>query len=353
MALIERDASVDTVDVDPLTDPRWAALAATEGASVFTSPPWLRALAATYPNLRLRARLRVGADGAAVAGAAYAVVDDALGARRVALPFSDFADPLGSDAHVTALVDSLVAEGQPVRFRTLHRHDAVGAADVAEGGEAAWHAIGVTEDEDELWSSLRGSARRNIKAARREDLEVEIATGEEGVHRFYDLHTLVRTAKYRLLPQPRDFFAELWREFAPDDAIRVLLARHEGRDIGGILLLDWGDTSFYKFNASLADQLHRRPNDLLLWTAMTEAAARGLRWVDLGVSDLDQEGLVRYKAKFASVDGRVRTYAADAPLAERDELRGLVTDLSRLLSDPDLPPSLAADAGRLLYRYFC
>lgn len=353
MVLADRLPVAQFIDVDALSDHRWSALATSEQASVFTSPPWLRSLAATYPDLEVRARLALDEAGAVVAGVAYARVDDALGTRRVSLPFSDFADPIGAEGDVAALVRGLAEEDEPIRFRTLRASGPMSDVAGEATGEAAWHSIATAGGDDELWSRLRGSARRNIKTAQREGVRVDFRTDESAVHRFYDLHARVRTAKYRLLPQPRAFFAELWQQFAPEGRIRVALAVHGDQDIGGILLLDWGETTYYKFNASSADQLRLRPNDLLLWSVVRDAATRGLEAVDLGISDLDQEGLVRYKSKFATHEGRVRSYVANPGGDERPELRRLFTDLSRLLADPQLPPEVAAEGGRLLYRYFC
>jgi hypothetical protein len=88
--------TANIVSVDPRTDPRWLSLACRDAASLFTSPPWLSAVCATYDFVP-QARIELSPDGTAAAGAAWVEVNDLRGERRLALPFSDRADPIVSN----------------------------------------------------------------------------------------------------------------------------------------------------------------------------------------------------------------------------------------------------------------
>ncbi len=342
------------VHVDPRHDPRWAALVSGPDGSVFTSPPWLRAISATYEEFVPEAVIACDVDGTPLSGAASVPVDDALGRRRLGLPFSDYADlVIGDESHRSLLVSSLLADGGRVRLRTL-RSDLAGVDDrLVATGEAGWHTIAVDDDEDALWERLGGSSRRNVRKARDHAVEIRVHDDLDAVRRFYDLHVGVRIGKYGLLPQPRDFFDAIHAEFGALDAIRVVMAHHDGEDVAGILVLVWGDVAYYKFNASSPAALALRPNDLLMWHTMVLARELGCRSLDLGISELSQEGLVRYKRKFATTEGRVTTYAtASTPSTTADQLRNTFGELTALLADPELPAHVAPEAGRLLYRYF-
>src|SRR5204862_531939 len=100
--------------------------------------------------------------------------------------------------------------------------------------------------------------------------------------------------------QPYRFFEAIWQAFVEAERGALLLAEHDDQPIGGILLLEWKSTLYYKFNASAHANLTHRPNDLLMWQAIQHGKARGLTRMDFGLSDWDQEGLIRYKRKFAS-----------------------------------------------------
>jgi lipid II:glycine glycyltransferase (peptidoglycan interpeptide bridge formation enzyme) len=64
------------------------------------------------------------------------------------------------------------------------------------------------------------------------------------------------------------------------------------------MLLMLGDTTFYAFNGRLKEALHLRPNDLLQWCVMRDAAAAGYQWYDFGEVEEGNEGLAGFKAKW-------------------------------------------------------
>ncbi|MEM9714621.1 MAG: GNAT family N-acetyltransferase, partial [Actinomycetota bacterium] len=290
MTLTNDDGTL--VVVDPRHDPRWAGLVSGPQGSVFTSPPWLRAISATYEEFAPEAIVVCDDHGAPRSGVASVPVHDALGARRLGLPFSDYADlVIGDESHRAPLLDALLADGARVRLRTLHADlDGVDPR-LQATHEAGWHTIAVDDDEDVLWDRLGGSSRRNIRKARDSGIELAVHDDLDAVRRFYELHVGVRIGKYGLLPQPRDFFDAIHAEFAELDAVRVVMARHDGADVAGILVLVWGDVAYYKFNASSPAALALRPNDLLMWHTMLLANELGCRSLDLGISELSQAGL--------------------------------------------------------------
>src|SRR5690606_30698311 len=116
-----------------------------------------------------------------------------------------------------------------------------------------------------------------------------VAESEDDLRAFFEMHLRVRKHKYGLLAQPYRFFRSIWDNFLVPGRGRLLLARVDGRVVGGVLYLDWGDTVYYKFNASDPGDLGVRPNDLLVWEGLRRAHESGMRWFDFGVSDWDQE----------------------------------------------------------------
>jgi lipid II:glycine glycyltransferase (peptidoglycan interpeptide bridge formation enzyme) len=205
-----------------------------------------------------------------------------------------------------------------------------------------------------LHRAFRPQTRRNIATAERAGVEVFLDAGTEAVREFHRLHVGLRKRKYRLLAQPLELFERIWKAFAPADGIRTALAVVDGRPVAGALYLVWQDTVYYKFGASQAEHLALRPNDALHWQLIQWAHGRGLRALDWGLSDLDQPGLVAYKRKWASTEGRIRTVNAGGPPLGRsaavEQTLRVVTDL---LTDPSVPDAVTERAGAALYRFFC
>ena len=340
--------------VDPRTDPLWLELAKGPGGSLFTSPPWITAVSDTY-GFEPAAQVRVGADGRPLDGVAWADVRDLRGQRRLALPFCDRADPILGDPDAwPELATDLLAGDLPVTLRCLGTSPALGDPRFTVVGEAAWHETALDRPLAELHGAFRSQTRRNIATAERAGVEVFLDAGTEAVREFHRLHVELRKRKYRLLAQPVELFERIWKAFAPADGIRTALAVVDGRPVAGALYLVWQDTVYYKFGASQAEHLALRPNDALHWQLIQWAHDRGLRALDWGLSDLDQPGLVAYKRKWASTEGRIRTVnAGGPPLGRSAAVEQTLRVITDLLTDPSVPDAVTARAGAALYRFFC
>ena len=340
--------------VDPRTDPLWAALARGTAGSLFTSPPWIGAVCDTY-GFEPTAAVAVDGSGRPLGGVVWIDVDDLSGRRRLALPFCDRADPIVADPDTWRLVSGGPLAGDlPFTLRCLDGSPATTDPRFAVLREAAWHTTALDRSLDELHAALRPHTRRNLATARRAGVEVVLRDDAEAVAEYHRLHVGLRKRKYRLLAQPPDFFERIWKAFAPAGALRTALALVDGRPVAGAIYLVWEDTVYYKFGASRAEFLPLRPNDALHWRLIRWAHERGLRTLDWGLSDLDQPGLVAYKRNWASREGRIATLnAGGRPRGESAELARLLTAVTDLLTDPSVPDAVTERAGAALYRYFC
>lgn len=348
-----------TIEVDPRSDARWEALQP-HGGSLFTTSAWITAVTEVY-GLTPSARLLIDQDGTARAGIAYCVVDDLRGRRVVSFPFSDYHEPLGACLSDVAVLLGTFIGGSPVRFRIPDRRLPEGIADTGftERRSLLGHRIVVdlAADSKARFAALHPKVRQNIRRSRRAGVETELSSDLDRLREFYDLHVDVRTRKYGLLPQPFAFFEAIHGAFAPSGRLTVATARYEGRAIAGIVYLEVGDTLYYKFNASNADELNVRPNEDLVWAGIEICAERRLTGIDLGVSEVEQDGLVRYKRKLAHVERDVVTLLTDGaepdPFAERSaEVSALLSQLTELFTDDAVPHAVAEQAGALLYKYF-
>jgi hypothetical protein len=133
------------------------------------------------------------------------------------------------------------------------------------------------------------------------------------------------------------------------------VAVHNNEVIGGVLFLEWQGTLYYKFNASNPDSIALRPNDLVVWEGIRYGQRRGLHFLDFGLSDWDQEGLLQYKRKFATKEKTIsllRYVPEGSPSAKEKQLRQLLPQLTDLFVDESVPDSITERAGASLYQFF-
>jgi CelD/BcsL family acetyltransferase involved in cellulose biosynthesis len=339
--------------IDPRQDGLWATTARHPFSSLFSSPPWIDALARTY-DLRFSASARIE-NGVVAAAIPFCHVQDVRGERVVCLPFSDYCDPLVEEtADWDDLVEPILALGRPVSLRCLSSSIPARDDRFERVGRAMWHGVDLARSEDELWTGLSASARQNVRKAERSGVVVRRGKTLEDVRLFHRMHCQVRKSKYRLLAQPLAFFENLYQGFAATGRMIVLLAELDGRPIAGIFLLAWGDTLYYKFNASV--DLWCRPNDLLVWHSILLGRSLGMERLDFGISDIDQPGLVSYKRKFATEEREVQMLRWRPPeYSDRqgEQVTRVLNHVTQLLTDPSVPDEITRAAGEDLYRFFC
>jgi CelD/BcsL family acetyltransferase involved in cellulose biosynthesis len=343
------------VQIEPINDQRWECLVTEKESSVFHSQAWLRVLNETYA-LPIYAYLLLNEEDHPIAGIPYSFIQDLKGLRLVSLPFSDFCDPIVADsAQWNHVVGKLLEENSAVFIRSLHNELPAGDSRFDCYNQARWHGLDLRPALESLWMGLHSSARQAIRKAQQNGVEIAAAQSKVELRTFYEMHLEIRKHKYRLLAQPYSFFEQIWEKFVEAGQGMLLMARHHNKVVGGTFFLQWKDRLFYKFNASSLDNLDVRPNDLLIWEGIRRAKELGCTYLDYGLSDWDQEGLIHYKRKFATEEKKIsflRSHTCGIPTDQEQQLRALLPQLTALLTDRSVPNSVTEKAGELLYKLF-
>ena len=353
--LCGRNKLLTVTCIEPTDDVRWQALISAHPAGVFHSPPWFQVLADTY-GFEVKAYVTTDAKGSPLAGLAFCQITDTLGSRLISLPFSDACDPLAvSQACWEAILARLRMHGLPIHLRCLGKHLVPADACFTIVKRARWHILPVDISPESLWSGLSGPTRRAIRKARQSGVEIRSLMDSKDLRGFYELHVALRKHKYRLLAQPPAFFESLAYRFGKVNGWFPLGAYLKNRLIAATIYLRWGDTLYYKFNASDRDALKARPNNLLIWEGISLARSLGCRRMDLGPSDEDQPGLIRFKRHFGAEEKEL-LFIRYTPPGWRDEceieVRHLLGSLTKIFTAPGVSDDLSSRAGTLFYRYF-
>jgi len=341
-------------EVDPVTDPAWAGLVSRRRGGLFHSPLWLGSVHDAY-GFRLRALMVTDGPGDAAAGVAFSILEAPPSPRLVAAPFCDACDPLFAHREDwTRLLIGLKGHQRPIFLRCLDvRLPADDGLVVVK--RARWHRVSLEGALEDRWGALDSSTQRAIRKARKEGVSIRPLSPGADLAEFHRLHVGLRKAKYRLLAQPLAFFEAIARRFAAEDNWFALAAWLGDRLIAGTVYLRWGDTLYYKFNASSLEHLGVRPNNLLTWEGIEMAASLGCRWLDLGPSDDDQPGLIRFKRQFGAEERELQFLRLDPPGWDdtpSQAQKHFLGDITERLTQPQVPDSLTAEAGAQLYRYF-
>ena len=295
--------------IDPLSDPRWLPfLDATAGATVFHHPAWIAPLMEAYgyraaslgcfedetlvgvlPMLEIRSRL--------------------TGRRAVALPFSDYGGSVAVDDQVHGiLLDAALARGRERGWAYVEMRSAVQHAHARESGVFKRHQLVLGTDPERLYKMFdKSQTQRGLGKFQKSGAIIERSAGREALRSFMALNYLTRR-KHGLPPQPDRFFDGVQNHVLDKGLGFVSLARREGKLLAACVFMMYKDTVYYKYGASDDEGLAHRPNHGIMWDAMRWGIAKGYRTLDFGRSDLDGEGLIKFKRGWGTTETDI-TYA--------------------------------------------
>lgn len=264
--------------------------------NLFSSAPWLKVIDRAYhPKIFIK---YIERDGKVVAYVFYSVVKNFLEWKVCALSYCDYCD-----AHISIAADwRLIFEdirrefpGFRIVVRSLRDDAARSSGCFKELSRENFHWLDIHADIETIWMGLKNSFRSQVRQGGKRGLVVRPCARAE-LWDFFCLHVKLRKHKYGIFAQPWRFFELIWEEFIGRGNGFLLGAfAPDGRMVGGTLFLVCGNTLYYKINTSSQDALEYRANNCLLWEGIRLAKERGLLYVDLGSSGLNQEGLVAFK----------------------------------------------------------
>jgi hypothetical protein len=337
---------------NPLHDRRWPEFVERHPhASVFHASGWLEALSRTYgyepivystspPNTELTNGLVL-----------CRVNSWITGRRLVSLPFTDHCEPLvealADRTAVQRALKQALEERRGLDYVELRPRDADSWSDPAagKGDSFAFHVLDLRRPLEQIFAGLHQSTlQRKIRRAERESVSYEAGTSDALLNDFYKL--LLQTRRRHMLPpQPVEWFRNLMSRMGRDVTIRV--ASKDGRAVAAILTLSWRDTMTYKYGCSDARYHPLGAMPFLLWKAIEEAKTQGLVRLDLGRSDVDNTGLIKFKDRWGAARADLSYVRYSSTPSRRSVVSGPLQRLRRAL--PYMPDSVLVGAGKLLY----
>ena len=352
--LLEMDHSAPAVyEIDPLSDPRWAALVQKHPrASVFHSTNWLRALQTVYGYEPVVAT--TCPPGASLTNGLVScrIKSWLTGQRFVSLPFSDHCEPLvDSPGDLDATLLHMQRDLDERKWRYIEIRPISQRPRSQLGLEKTltyqFHRLDLRKSVQELFHGFhKDCVQRKIRRAEREELKYEEGNSEALLQKFYRLLVATRRRHY-LPPQPLAWFRGLIATFGNDLKIRV--ASKEDLPVASILTLSNKKCVVYKYGGSVASFNKMGGMALLFWKTIQEAKDRALEELDMGRSATDNLGLIAFKEHWGAIGTPLSywRYPPPGPYVPRPAWQ---KSFARRLVQA--APDLALEAvGTLLYRH--
>jgi len=337
--------------IDPIADPEWLQLLErSPSAEVFHHPLWLQLLRDQY-GYELSACCAGNGHGLE-AGLPVARIESRLtGDRLVAIPFSDVCSPLlaadADSAAAAALGPALAAEAERGELELTVHAPLPGTPGATVRPDFLRHLLPLAADPAAVERGYsKSQVKRGIKKARREELRYEHRTDREALDSFYSLHVKTRH-KLGVPTQPKRFIRRFEGLFEAGLGFVGLVFDGE-RPIAAAVFLTFNGVVTYKYGASDARELGKRPNHLLFAETIGWACEQGYETLDFGRTEVDNEGLRAFKRSWGAEEVELSyTYLAESAPSPEPGLR------ERLLGATirRTPPLVGRLIGEALYRH--
>ena len=336
--------------INPLEYPEWdQVLLRTDGSSFFHTSSWARVLHESY-NYRPLYFASIEDGRFSVLVPIMEIKSFVTGTRGVSLPFTDSCPIIaGEKEQFLEIIDQITEYGKSCKWKHIEWRDGERFfQDVASSCFFYGHNLDLTHDEQEVLSKFRGSTKRNIKKAIKEDVQAEVCYSLEALREFFRLNCMTRK-DHGLPPQPYLFFKKIHEHIISKKKGFVLLASHNGRNIAGAVYFHFGGKAIYKYGASDRKYQHLRGNNLVMWEAIRWFLQNGFKEFSFGRTEPENAGLLQFKRGWGTEEKTIGYHKYDLTNA------AYVKDRSKAKTSyvlfKKMPSPLLNLAGTLLYRH--
>jgi GNAT acetyltransferase-like protein len=339
---------------DPTSDRRWTELVNRHRrASVFHTGGWLKALQRTYGYEPVVFTTSSPTNDLKDALVFCRINSWLTGRRLVSLPFSDHCDPLCDSFENEEFLNNFLRT-ELVRQKWKYIETRPKTGKLGRGGESGsflpaatyfLHTLNLRPDLSEVFQSLdNDSARRRIQRAERAGLIERCGTSDDLLSSFYGLFVMTRS-RHRIPPSPYAWFRNLIH--FQGDALTIRVAYYDEKPIAAILTLRFRDTVYYKYGCF--DVRFKRLGAMpwLLWKGIEAAKRSGAVDFDMGRTEEDNTGLVKFKNRWVPRPTQLIYWKFPGPVVLRSA-EGWKLKMAECVFE-HMPCWLLPIVGRLIY----
>lgn len=140
---------------------------------------------------------------------------------------------------------------------------------------------------------------RPLKKAYKNNLRMIIGSSIEDVKIFYSFYEAMRKEN-GLIPQPFDFFKNLWDELSPRDSCEIFHAENNGKIISSVFNLMYKQTYIYEYGATDSAYSDLHPSHFLLDNSIKSAISKNYKVFDFGRTENSNTGLMDFKRRWGT-----------------------------------------------------
>jgi hypothetical protein len=159
--------------------------------------------------------------------------------------------------------------------------------------------LDLTQNIDQLWVGFEVRCRNAIRKSQKAKVEVIEADTPEFLKEYYNMAIDVYKRQNRPPAIPFKFFQTLWNILKPQNRLKVLFARYEGKLIAGAIFPHFKDTIYYTDGVSYREYNKVAPNNLIQWELIKWAVENKFKRYDMVGANIPS--IAKFKASFGGM----------------------------------------------------
>ena len=272
--------------------------------TIYHSSSWFRIIEKSF---RAKPNVIVKKDDSISAGIPFFYHNSFItGSKLSSITSAQFCNPLVSSRHdLTDLIDYTLAYANGNRIKQV---------EIKTNAEFEYgiESLGIPESDfctytlnldlpyEQIEKSFHKSCiLRPLKKAYKNNLTLINGTSLEDVKIFYRFYETMRKEN-GLLPQPFNFFKNLWEELFNNNACEIFHAEYNGRIISSVLNLMYKQTYTYEYGATDPQYTDIHPSHFLLDNSIKSAISKSFKVLDFGRTDNSNAGLMDFKGRWGT-----------------------------------------------------
>lgn len=309
--------------VDVLKDKNWDEFVkGHSGGTIFHLSNWARVIYNTY-HFKPYYLVLEDNSGKIKAGWPFFLLENGiLGKKLISLPFTDYVEPLvNSENDYQDFFENIleIYEKEQVNYIEMRCNLISSDKEMFKVNNYYKNfVLSISPDIETIWRNCKQkSVRYSIKKAEKTGVKIEKSKEKDAIRIFYNLNVLTRK-KHGVIPQPYTFFENIWQLLISKGYGFISIARYNKMPIAASVFFEYKNKIHHKFNASDEKFLNLYPNYLILWDTIKYAYNKGIKYLDLGRTSPDNEGLMSFKRHWGAEE-------IDLPYYYFPEARGTST----------------------------
>lgn len=297
--------------INPLDFPEWNSwISKFPESTFFHTAEWAEVISKTYRYTPHYFAIR-DEDSLAALIPLMEVRSILTGNRGVSLPFSDYCQPLISEALSSEhLLQQIIDFGQKQSWKWVEFRGSCQSQTTSATAYFYRHQIAIADEITTLFSRCRHSTRTNIKKARKSGLTVNIERSSAAMNEFYRLNCLTRK-RHGLPPQPHAFFKNVQKNIVEKGLGSIFIVSHNNKNIAAAVAFEYAREIIIKYAAYDIRYQQYRPNNLMIWEAIKHYNERGFETFCFGRTDIENNGLRQFKNGWGVTEQKIPYFRID------------------------------------------